>query len=129
MLRKLFIGLLILSALTSRGTGNEICETSEGFSPESFLSLCGDKRLVEAENAEAREFAMPERIPVFMGNVIVPIEEFVRVKSLEQFIYGNAGGNFGYDNLEICSSCTPPVSYPYRESLISSGTDISPPAL
>lgn len=120
MLRKLFIGLLILSALSARGAGNEITvifDLQDGFSPESFLNLSGEKWLVDAE------------IPSGVANTIVPLEEFIRVKSLEQHIFADIGDNTSVGCGESRVYATRPVSFSYNENRVPNGTDSSPPAL
>ena len=129
MLRKLFIGLLILSALTSKGTGSGISELAERFSPESFLSLCGDKWLTEAEATGIREINLSNDIPVFRGIALISLGEFLRVKSLEQHIYCSIGDSSAYKCYEFCLYCTKPVLSSYSKNLVSCGTDISPPVL
>ena len=127
MLRKLFIGLLILSALTSKGTGSGISELAERFSPESFLSLCGDNWLTESE--ATREINLSKGIPVFRGSALVSLGEFLRVKSLEQHIYCSIVDSSANKCQEPFLYCTKPVLSSYSRNPVSYGTDISPPAL
>lgn len=129
MLRKLFIGLLILSALTSKSTGSEITDTPERFSPESFLSMCGDKWLAQAEAAGAREIILSKGISGFMGGTLVPFGEFHRVKSLEQHIYCSIGDSTTYKSQKSYRNCTKTVYSSYSRNMVSSGTDTSPPTL
>jgi hypothetical protein len=129
LLRKLFIGLLILSALTAKGTGSGISDLAERFSPESFLSLCGENWLSDAEAADIREIKLSKGIPVFRGDALVSLGEFLRVKSLEQHIYCNIGDNSNSKGYEPFLYCTKPVLNSNIRNLVSCGTDISPPAL
>lgn len=120
MLRKLFIGLLILSALSARGAGNEITdifEPQDGPSPESFLNLSGEKWLADAG------------MPLGIGNAAVSLEEFIRVKSLEQHIFSNIGDNTSIGCGEGCIYITRPVVFSHDDNRVSKGSDISPPAV
>lgn len=129
MLRKLFIGLLIFSALTAKGTGSEISELAGRFSPESFLNLCGDKWLTEAEAAGAREINLSKGLPVYRGGALVSLGQFLCVKSLEQHIYWSIGDTSTLRSYETCFYCTKPVFNTYSRNLVTCGTDISPPTL
>lgn len=126
MLRKLFIGLLILSALTSKGAGSEISDASERFSPESLLSLCGDERLTEAGSVRVTALLKDARASV--GSALAPLGDFLRVKSLEQHIYCSIEDSSAYKCLEYCLFGAERISNTYSRNIVASGTDISPPS-
>lgn len=129
MLRKLFIGLLIFSALASKGAASELPDISEKLSPESLLNLCGEKWLAGAETAAAHEITLSKAVPGFFVNALVPLGEVIRVKSLEQHICCSTGADTAYGAGEAFLSCAAPVLIAYNDNMISSGADISPPAL
>ncbi len=129
MLRKLFIGLLIFSALASKGAASELPDISEKLSPESLLNLCGEKWLAGAEAAAAHEIALAKAVPGFFVSALVPLGEVIRVKSLEQHICYSTGDSPACGAGEAFLSCITPILTAYNDNMISSGADISPPAL
>lgn len=129
MLRKLFIGLLILSALTSKGAGSEISGSAERFSPGNLSSLSGVKWFSDGEVSDNREINLTKSVSAFRGSALISSGEFFRVKSLEQHIYSSIEDSTTCKHRESFQYCTKPVLSTYSRNSDSCATDVSPPAL
>jgi hypothetical protein len=127
LLRKLFISLLILSALTSKGAADLIFDFDNHY-PER-LNLCGDKSLSGTLAADLPGDITVDGLMRCRGNIIAPLEDILQVHSTNnKYYYSEILFKHTHYDLQAftCLYIQPVI---YDRDVAISGTDISPPVL
>jgi hypothetical protein len=129
VLRRLFISLLILSALTSKGAVNSIFNTFEMLTPGSLFNLSGDLNLPGNKlcSNEGREVLNTRSYSI--KNTVATLEEILKKSNLKNYVFSDFS-IISYDiSYGVGIPCAEKV---YRQGdaiVISYGSDASPPKI
>jgi hypothetical protein len=127
VLRKLFISLLILSALTSKGVVDPLLNTLELYTPNSLSNLIGGLDLPKDRSSGEEAGARLQSRALSLGNSILPLEEILNKGNLKSLTFCDLAQNSN-TNSNMAAVLLEVRQYRHLNSVaVSYASDLSPP--